>query len=546
MSVGTPCLSIAVARLSQAGTDNFAIWITQSPLPGGYVHHDTPWETALTRYWLAWQEMFSLPEEPHLPFGQEDIAEGVSPQELMALSSEDNYGGRLMQALGINLWQWLFGGSIGQSFAQSQGIAIGQSKPLRIRLDIQDPNLVPLPWEIMQPQTGTQAVSLNSQILFSRTTSNVDPLFPQLPRESLNILLVLGELEEPSEDTDTPSYRPSQQLQLEAEAIRISQVIEKGSPRSTNLRTFSFSVPARVYPLIQPTPTALVEALETGIYNVFFYAGHGKPAPDGGLLFLGGEETMNGTELAQVLVRNRITLAVFNACWGAQPDQMAQRSIERSSLAEVLIHHGIPAVLAMRDSIADAEALEFIAAFTKALTQRLPIDQALRDARQRLLAIYKFNHPAWTLPILYMHPQFDGEIVVPKERDITELPFRDPTLLDAYPMAYLCSLKEREKQWCIQGGLMRVGRRMENDLVLDEPWVSQKHAEIICRETLSSTEDGYTYFLKDFSRFGTFMSTEKGWQKVHRQEVPLQSGVQLKFGSPYGQVLEFVVGEEGL
>jgi hypothetical protein len=53
------------------------------------------------------------------------------------------------------------------------------------------------------------------------------------------------------------------------------------------------------------------------------------------------------TELAQVLTRNPVKLAVFNACWGAQPDQEGYQAIPRSSLAEVLLHHGVPAVLAL-------------------------------------------------------------------------------------------------------------------------------------------------------------------------------------------------------
>lgn len=97
---------------------------------------------------------------------------------------------------------------------------------------------------------------------------------------------------------------------------------------------------------------------------------------------------------------------------------------------------------------------------------------------------------------------------------------------------------------------MRVGRRQENDLVIQEQWVSQQHAEIICRDTLAAQEAGPTYFLRDFSRYGTLIlrpdnqqgkDSVNGWQRIHHQEVPLQSGIQLKFGSSHGQTLEFVI-----
>jgi hypothetical protein len=57
-----------------------------------------------------------------------------------------------MQHMGMNLWQWLFEGPIQGSLQESKGIAIGQNLPLRVRLDLREPYLIALPWEIMQPQ----------------------------------------------------------------------------------------------------------------------------------------------------------------------------------------------------------------------------------------------------------------------------------------------------------------------------------------------------------------------------------------------------------
>ena len=112
--------------------------------------------------------------------------------------------------------------------------------------------------------------------------------------------------------------------------------------------------------LLQPTPQELIQELETKAYNVFFYAGHGLPDPDGGLLFLRSGMTLNGIELAQALTRTGVKLAVFNACWGAQPAAINHQAMPASSLAEVLIRHGVPAVLGMRDEIADQESHSFI------------------------------------------------------------------------------------------------------------------------------------------------------------------------------------------
>ncbi|HEY9607013.1 MAG TPA: CHAT domain-containing protein [Allocoleopsis sp.] len=534
-----PCLSLAIARLSTAGADNFAIWVLKAPYPGGYVHHDCTWSETLTQTWLAWQEMFSLRGLPHVPLIHHATqpARTLPPnQDIGASGQTTSYSSRLMQHLGIDLWNWLFDGPIQNVLERSQGIAIGQSKPLRLRLEIRDPDFIPLPWEVMQSMAGKQAISLSQQLLFSRTTSDVDSLKPfTRSNQALNILLVLGQ------DAKTPS-RPVAGLQLEQEAAALTNILKAcGQPSTTNER-FVAPVACNVETLLQPTPAELIEALETGAFNVLFYAGHGEPGPDGGWLFLRSDATLNGTELAQVLVRTQVTLAVFNACWGAQPDQLGGQAIPRSSLAEVLIHHGVPAVLGMRDSIADQEALSFIQTLAQALATRMPIDQAVAVARQQLLTLYKFNQPAWTLPVLYMHPEFEGELIKPIEEGITELPSMLPSWLgNPAPVAYVRSIGATNQTWRIRGGLMRVGRRSENDLVIQEQWVSQQHAEIICRDDFKAPETKPTYFLRDFSRYGTLILRPEGWQKVHHQEVPLQSGTQLKFGSTHGQTLEFII-----
>ena len=551
-----PLLSLAIARLSTAGDENFAIWVLNAPYPGGYVLHQTTWSPAMTQTWLAWQEMFSLRGLPHVPLihHASQSARTLPPDSDIGVTGQTtSYSSRLMHRFGIDLWAWLFEGPIRNTLAQSQGIAIGQNKPLRLRLEIRDPDFIPLPWEIMQPMTGKQAISLSQQLLFSRTTSDVDLLKPfTRSNQALNILLVLGQ------DVQKHS-RSTTGLQLEQEAAALANVLKACGQPNPNREKFVAPVACTVETLLQPTPTELIEALEKGAFNILFYAGHGEPGPDGGLLFLRSDSVINGTELAQVLVRTEVTLAVFNACWGAQPDQVGSQTIPRSSLAEVLIHHGVPAVLGMRDSIADQEALTFIQTLAQALATRMPIDQAVAVARQQLLTIYKFNQPAWSLPVLYMHPQFEGELIKPIEEGITELPPMTPSWVGTpAPVAYLRSLGSTTQVWRIRGGLMRVGRRQENDLFIQEQWVSQHHAEIICRDDFNGSEARPTYFLRDFSRYGTFILAPdqvnpgvnqvlgggngvRGWQRINHQEVPLQSGIQLKFGSSQGQTLEFVI-----
>ncbi|WP_072620434.1 CHAT domain-containing protein [Spirulina major] len=533
-------LSLALVCLESAGPEHFAIWVIKAPFPGGYVHYDGKWSVELTQCWVAWQQMFASHPQPHLPV----LHEPFNIKDAFQLSNADetvpqSYSGRLMQELGVQLWRWLLQGPVRNTFAQSWGMAQGQRGILRLRFDIRDPNLIPLPWEVMQPAPGKPAIALNQNILFSRTTSDVDPLSLVPTQDQLRILLVLGQSSHPQ----TGDLEP---LNLQQEAELLAQVINPTVKETSHGDNRSSDrVAIEINTLIQPTPVQLIRTLESGRYNIFFYAGHGMPGPDGGLLFLHPQATLNGTELAQVLVRTQVTLALFNACWGAYPEQQEQTAIARSSLAEVLIHHGVPAVVGMRDAIADQEALTFIQHFTTALSKRLTVDHAMAVARQQLLTLYKFNQPAWTLPILYMHPDFDGELVNPIPDGITEL----PTILpeggkrQVMPLAMVRSVVERDRIWSIQGGLMRVGRRPDNDLVIQERWVSQNHSEIFYRDTATQATET-NYFLRDFSRFGTFIAIpNQDWMLVHHHEVRLIPGTKLKFGSIQGQELEFWIGD---
>lgn len=531
-------LRIAIERLSSYTLPHYAIWVVEAPYPGGYVHHDRPWTDELNQLWQSWLQLFSLrglPQVPHVPSAY--VPQFVTANSMAGedASASRGYTGRLMQTLGVQLWQWLFDGDIKGSLDQSLGIAMGQGNPLCLCLDIRDPHLIGLPWEIMQPQAGRQAMSLNEHIRFSRTTSDVDPLADIHLDDSLKILLVLGEPDVPS--SDQSSRGSNDTLQLEAEANMLKRILL--GEMTSNLGKRANAAPCQVDVLVRPCSADLIKAFEKGRYNVFFYAGHGVPAPDGGLIFLQKTSTLNGTELAQVLTHNRVKLAVFNTCWGAQPDQRNQAPIARSSLAEVLLHHGVPAVIAMRDSIADEEALSFIQEFAQALAERNSVDRAVAIARQHLLTLYKFNQPAWTLPVLYLHPDFDSQFLSIQDADITRLP-GEPC--SGAPIAAIRAVGDSHLVWYLYGGTLRVGRRPENDVVIPEPWVSGSHAEIFCRQTSSNVPgQEVAYYLRDNSRYGTFCQVGEGWKHVHRQEVGLQSGMQLRFGSPQGRLMEFVI-----
>ncbi|MGB2926686.1 MAG: CHAT domain-containing protein [Limnothrix sp.] len=503
-----PALQVVCDRLNNSPTEHhFVIWATATPFVRGYEKEDVLWDEQLSRLWLAWQELFTPTQTPHHPVEETNFTPlALTPNPKFSIS------GRLMQELGVQLWQWLFQGAIAASFARAEGVALGQKEALRLRLDVRDPNLLPLPWEIMQPEMGKQAVSLNTQLFFSRTIGNVAPLRLRSTEQQLNILLVLGKPDCCSETLD-----------LQAEAERLQTIWQQ-----SNYGKADGDV------LIQPTAAELSTALAKKPYQLFFYSGHGEPGANGGKIHLSETDTLNGKELAQILIQQGIRLAVFNSCWGAKSVQRNHQAIATSSLSEVLIHSGVPAVLAMRDPISDDEAIAFITNLSQALCNHCAVDEAVAIARQALLAQFKFNSPAWTLPILYMHPEFDGQILS-ELSPITELPTRLPKFI-ATKKIKLRSCTNPEKHWTFHGKLIRIGRRSDNDVAIEEQWVSKEHAEIIRREG--------GYFLRDSSRFGTFIAyPDQKWQAIHQEEIELQAASQIRFGSEQGEIFEFLIDQ---
>ena len=94
----------------------------------------------------------------------------------------------------------------------------------------------------------------------------------------------------------------------------------------------------------------------------------------------------------------------------------------------------------------------------------------------------------------------------------------------------------------MQTGFALLGRiNANNDIAIEEPWISKQHAKIFCRNEKKDGKTIPTYFISDNSRFGTLIFDHDCWQNIHRQEVPLRSGMQIKFGCSQGETFEFIV-----
>ncbi|MBF2050009.1 MAG: CHAT domain-containing protein [Elainella sp. C42_A2020_010] len=338
--------------------------------------------------------------------------------------------------LGQELYASLFQATLRDSWVIAQGVAQNRREPLRLRLGLKGADLLRLPWEVMygtdvpverlrQPGSITPAprpLATGTRIIFSRYllgTRLVEESLaipPQL-NQPLRILMVV------SAPTD------QEQLKLYREVKQMQQELQTQSPSRTEIG-HQPGPEIQLKILNQPGREQLTQELEQNHYQVLHYAGHSDLSAAGGSLYLvnnrtGLTEVLAGDDLSGLLVNNGIRLAVFNSCRGAHTAVADPSLGQDRNLAEALVSRGIPAVLAMAEQIPDNVALNLTGLFYRSLKLGIPIDSSLNRARQGLISAYGSHQFYWALPVLYLHPEFDGYLMT---RDRNRDSLRDPSI----------------------------------------------------------------------------------------------------------------------
>jgi tetratricopeptide (TPR) repeat protein len=145
-------------------------------------------------------------------------------------------------------------------------------------------------------------------------------------------------------------------------------------------------------------------AMRGGPWHVFHFIGHGgfDATADEGVIALANDDgtahLLRATELGRLLANHdALRMVILNACEGAKS---SQRDIF-SSTAATLARRGIPAVLAMQEEITDHAAIECTRAFYEALSDGLPVDASVSEARTAI-SVSVANTLEWGTPVLYM------------------------------------------------------------------------------------------------------------------------------------------------
>ncbi|MDM9384343.1 CHAT domain-containing protein [Chlorogloeopsis sp. ULAP01] len=320
-------------------------------------------------------------------------------------------------ALGQQLYNTLFQGTLRDSWITAQGIAQNHQQVLRLRLGLKDTRLARLPWEVMH--AGDRPIATGPYIAFSRYQSGMNGV-SRLPSTNMPIPLEEGGIR-----VLMIISSPTDQVRLDLlkqEAIKLQEELHRQSPRISETGHFLPRIELTL--LEQPGREELTQALEQGRFHVLHYSGHSNVGANGGEIYLvsrrtGLTEVLSGDDLAGLLVNNNIQIAVFNSCLGAYPATVnLQGETGERNLTESLVRRGIRGVLAMSERIPDEVALTLTQLFYRNLAQGYPVDLCVSRVRQGLISAYGSHQIYWALPILYLQREFDGylnpEIYLPQ------------------------------------------------------------------------------------------------------------------------------------
>jgi uncharacterized protein YggU (UPF0235/DUF167 family) len=274
--------------------------------------------------------------------------------------------------VGRGLFRSLFPTSLGELYraAFTHATLAGQTLTVELRFDPDLVRFARYPWELLHD--GTRFLLQSGAINLSRYLTFPEPVRPLETRSPLEVLIV--------------SARPKDQPPLVSEFDAL-QAAFRSSVREDKLDLGY---------LLPPTWDALMDWLLAGAPGVLHFEGHGAFTRTGLLVFEdedGTSDPVDATTLGSAFYGTDLRLAVLSACESAKA---AGESL-LGSVAPSLILAGIPAVVAMQQSLPDAVANRFSRGFYNALLAGQDIESAVAAGRKQLI-----RTTFWHVPTLYL------------------------------------------------------------------------------------------------------------------------------------------------
>ncbi|MCB9420172.1 MAG: CHAT domain-containing protein [Ardenticatenaceae bacterium] len=289
---------------------------------------------------------------------------------------------RLVQEFGRDLFNALLTGEMRSRFDVSCTEARTQGKGLRLKLRLQPPELARLPWEFLYDSRRAEYICLSREtpvIRYLELPQSIQPLTVNPP------LRILGMAVSPRGLPPLDIDREKQRVDMAVRPLQASGIVQLTWLAGSTWRD-------------------LQRAMRAGPWHIFHFIGHGgfDRLADEGFIALANESSdphrLMATELGRLLAdHHSLRMVLLNSCEGARG---SQHDVFSSSAA-ILVRRGLPAVLAMQYAITDRAAIEFARAFYEALTDNLPVDAAVAEARKAVSLAMSYT-VEWGTPVLYM------------------------------------------------------------------------------------------------------------------------------------------------
>jgi Sulfatase-modifying factor enzyme 1/CHAT domain len=285
---------------------------------------------------------------------------------------------KLARGLGQKLFNAVFAGTLRDLWNRARHES-GFTRGLRLRVR-PSPEVAYWPWELLHSPKRHLALSTRTPVVRHIEEPATLPA-PWVPWP-LRILVVI------------PNPRGCDTLDGEQELKEIRESLDW----QIRLRL------VRVERLDPPTLDSLEKRLKHERFDVLHFVGHGSFHQDEGALLFedveGMRDAVDGVSLAGALSES-IRLVVLNACEGA----CSSLDNPFAGVAQNLVSHGIPAVVAMQYPIEDSMAMRFAREFYAGIAEGRTVDWAVSRARHALR-----RGLDWTIPVLFLSSR-SGRIV---------------------------------------------------------------------------------------------------------------------------------------
>ena len=155
--------------------------------------------------------------------------------------------------------------------------------------------------------------------------------------------------------------------------------------------------------LPRATPEAIHGHLQTGGYDALHFIGHGEfddTTQEGYLIFeddRGGEFRLGRRSVRELFCGRGLSLVFLNACQSGQ----GGRADFNKGIAQALVQHGLPALVANQYSVLDSSATSFARHFYWSLAQGNSIGSAAREARIAVNYSLTGELIDWAVPVVY-------------------------------------------------------------------------------------------------------------------------------------------------